>query len=90
MPRPGYRNERRHFVNLSEMARELEISERRVQQLAAQGVLVRAGRGKYWLEGNRTRYQAFLDRFQERKGYLPWHGGMYECGCEGGSVHEQA
>lgn len=78
MPRCGYRNTRRHFVNLSEMAAVLEISERRVQQLAAQGVLVRQGRGKYWLEGNRTRYQTYLDQFQERKGYLPWHGGLYE------------
>lgn len=74
MPRPGFQNTRRHFVDLGEMAVELLISERRVQQLTAQGVLVRSARGRYWLEGNRTRYEVYLQRFRERKGYIPWAG----------------
>jgi len=74
MPRNGFQNTRRHFVNLGEMAFELGISDRRVQQLAVQGVLIRSGRGRYWLEGNRTRYEVYLRKFQERKGYTPWAG----------------
>jgi hypothetical protein len=74
MPRPGYRNTRRHFVDVWTMAGELKLSVRRIQQLAAAAVLVRSNRGEYWLEGNLTRYETYLRRFQERKGYVPWTG----------------
>lgn len=80
MPRTGFQYTRRHFVNLGEMAYELGISDRRVQQLTVQGVLIRSGRGRYWLEGNRTRYQVYLDRFREQKGYVPWTGFVDELG----------
>ncbi len=75
MPRTGYRNTRRHFASLVVIASELGISPRRVQQLAAQGVLPRARRGRYWFEGCRTAYEVYLRRLQEAKGYVPWRGG---------------
>jgi hypothetical protein len=74
MPRLGLRRARRHFVDLWAMALELGISPRRVQQLTQAGVLQRASRGRYWLEGNKTFYEVYLKGFRKRKGYTPWSG----------------
>jgi len=63
MPRKGMRRTRRHFVKLRTMAFELGISPRRVQQLTRAGVLKRAARDRYWLEGNKTFYAIYLKRF---------------------------
>lgn len=56
------------------MAFELGISARRVQQLTRAGILQRVRRDRYWLEGNRVFYAIYLEKFKERKGYLPWAG----------------
>ena len=68
------RRTRRHFVKLRTMAFELGISPRRVQQLTRAGVLKRAGRDRYWVEGNKTFYAIYLKRFKEQNGYLSWSG----------------
>jgi len=74
MPRRGMRRTRRHFVKVRTMAFELGVSVRRVQQLTRAGVLKRAARDRYWLEGNKTFYEVYLREFKQRKGYLPWTG----------------
>ncbi len=56
------------------MAFELGICPRRVQQLTRAGILQRANRDRYWIEGNKIFYAIYLERFKEKKGYLPWTG----------------
>ncbi len=74
MPRTGYRNSRRHFVDGWTLSSELKISVRRLQQLVKEGVLERSGRDRYLFEINVTKYECYLKRFEQEKGYLPWSG----------------